>query len=226
MPQYNRPPKARPKKADEFVSFFDHVTRYFMIHQMKFWTLLAAGVVALGGYGIYRYRISQRLHDLAVEYMQAEQTPPAEAATAWQSFAKQNPPSPLAQIVGLQLGGAYAQNQQWNEAAQAFQKSATSKSFLLESVAKLAAATSMENAKNYSQALDSYRAVAEQASNPFRYRGKLGMARCYAGMGQGSDAENILLQLLVKGSDAPEPIKSSALNQLIAMKAKQNPETH
>lgn len=225
MAQYNRPPKSKAPKPDEFVSFFDHVVRYFLIHQNKFYILIGAVVLGFSGYALQRYLASQKMHDLAMDYMKAEQAQGAEAATAWEALTKKDPPKPLREVVALQLGGALAAQAQWEPSAQSFLKSADSKSFVLYSVARLAQGVALENAKKYSEALTVYQEIADLKDDPFRYRGKLGMARVYLSMNQPTEAENILLGMLVKTSDAPEPVKGAALSQLVAMKAKGSPET-
>lgn len=229
MAQYNRPPKAKAPKADEFVSFFDSIIEYFMLHQAKFWILVAVLAIGFSGYALNRYRIGQQMFDLATDYSQAEQAQAADSLKAWESVLSKNPPSPLRQVVDMQIGGAQAGQGLWEAASQSFQKSADSKSFTLWSVAKLANAVSLENAKKYPEAMAVYQEIAAMKDDPFRFRGKLGTARVYLEMNQPTEAENILLQLLVKSSDAPEPVKSAALSELVAMKAKTssgNPETH
>jgi len=228
VPQYNRPPKAKPPKADEFVSFFDHIVEYFMLHQGKFWVLVVVLVLGFSGYALNRYFIGQKMTALAFDYTQAEQAPPTDSLKAWESVLGKNPPSPLKEVVDLQVGGAQAGQGLWEAASQSFQKSSDSKSFTLWSVAKLANAVSMENAKKYPEALAVYQEIAAMKEDPFRFRGRLGQARVYLAMGQPTEAENILLSLLVKSSDAPDPVKGAALSQLVAMKAKTpaNPETH
>ncbi|MDL1872275.1 tetratricopeptide repeat protein [Deltaproteobacteria bacterium PRO3] len=226
MAQYNRPPKSKAPKPDEFVSFFDHVVRYFLVHQKKFYVLIGAVLLGFGGYALQRYWVGKKMHDLALDYLKAEQAQGAEATGAWEALAKQDPPKPLRDVVALQLGGALAAQAQWEPSAQSFQKGAESKSFVLYSVARLAQGVALENAKKYSEALTVYQEIADLKDDPFRYRGKLGMARIYLAMGQPTEAENILLQMLVKTSDAPAPVKGAALSQLVAMKAKQAPETN
>ncbi|HCU24699.1 MAG TPA: hypothetical protein DF383_06760 [Deltaproteobacteria bacterium] len=228
MAQYNRPPKTKAPKPDEFISFFDRLTRYFLLHQNKFWMLVMVAVLAFGAYGLYRYRIGQRLHEMALDYMKADQSRGAEALQAWERLRSLKPPAPLAQVVELQVGGSLAATQKWAEAAQAFQQSAADKSFLLAAVAKLAAATALENAEKYSEALAAYQEIAGFQDSPFRYRGSLGAARAYAALGQPTEAENILFPLLLKNSDAPEAVKNAAMNQLVVLKLKpaaENPET-
>lgn len=225
MAQYNRPPKSKAPKPDEFVSFFDHAVRYFQVHQNKFFLLIAAVVLGFSGYALNRYLVGKKMHDLALDYMKAESAQGQEAIGAWQALTQQNPPKPLREVVALQLGGALASAAQWEPSAEAFAKGADSKSFMLYSVARLANGVSLENAKKYSEALSVYQEIADLQDDPFRYRGKLGMARIFLAMNQATEAENILLQLLVKGSDAPEPVKGAALSQLVAMKAKHSPET-
>ncbi len=75
MPQYNRPPKQKPPKADEFISFFDHVVRYFSIHQNKLAVVVIAGLLALGGYGVYQYIRSHKIQNVALDYYRAERAP-------------------------------------------------------------------------------------------------------------------------------------------------------
>ncbi len=228
MAQYNRPPKSKAPKPDEFVSFFDHLTRYFLIHQNKFWILLAVVVLGFSGYALSRYLAGKKMHDLAMDYMKAEQAPPAESLKAWEALVGFKPPSPLKEVVDLQVAGALAGQGQWEAAAQAFQKGADSKSFALWSVAQLGKAVALENAKKFDQALAAYQEIASMKDDPFRFRGQLGQARVYLAMGQPTEAENILFSLLVKSYDAPEPVKGAALSQLVAMKVKpaSNPETH
>ncbi|HKX12017.1 MAG TPA: tetratricopeptide repeat protein [bacterium] len=217
MPQYNRPPKAKAARPDEFISFFDHLTRYFIQHQMKLWVLIGLALLAFGAYTFYQYRIGQKMGALALDYWKADEAPAGETLSAWQRVEKLDPPRPLKDVVGLRLGGAFSSQQNWKDAAAALQDPAAH-SFALQSVARLAQAAALENSGEAAKALAVYRSVAENADDPFRFRAKLGMARCYFASGENGEAEKILYALVVKGSDAPEPVQSAAWAQLAAAK--------
>jgi len=215
--QYNRPPKAKAARPDDFISFFDHLTRYFLKHQMKLWVLIGAALLAFGIYTLYQYRIGQKMNGLALDYWKADEAPADETLSAWQKVQKLDPPRPLKEVVGLRVGGAFSSQQNWKDAAAALQDPA-SHSFALQSVARLAQAAALENSGENAKALDAYRSVAESSDDPFRFRAKLGMARCYFASGENGEAEKLLYALVVKGSDAPEPVQSAAWAQLAAAK--------
>jgi tetratricopeptide (TPR) repeat protein len=217
VPQYNRPPKAKAARPDEFISFFDRLTRYFIRHQMKFWVLIGAALLAFGAYTIHKYRQGQKMNEVALDYWKADEAPAESALSAWQGVEKLNPPAPLKEVVGLRLGGAFSDQKNWKDAAGALQDPA-SHSFQLQSVARLAEAAALENNGDFAKALESYRRVADSAEDPFRFRAKLGMARSYFATGENGEAEKILYALLVKGSDAPDPVQNAAWTQLAAMK--------
>ncbi|HKY62597.1 MAG TPA: tetratricopeptide repeat protein [bacterium] len=229
MPQYNRPPKAKAARPDEFISFFDHLTRYFLKHQMKLWALVGAALLAFGAYTLYQYRIGQKMNTLSLDYWKADEAPSGESLSAWQRVEKLNPPRPLKDVVGLRLGSAFSGQQNWKDAAAALQDPA-GHSFALQSVARLARAAALENSGDTAKAMEVYRSVADKAEDPFRFRAKLGLARGYFAQGENGEAEKILFSLVIKGSDAPEPVQNAAWAQLAAMKvpgklAESAPET-
>jgi tetratricopeptide (TPR) repeat protein len=157
------------------------------------------------------------MNALALDYWKADEAPAGETLSAWQRVEKLNPPRPLKDVVGLRVGGAFSSQQNWKDAAAALQDPATHP-FALRSVAKLAQAAALENSGEAAKALEAYRSVAESADDPFRFRAKLGMARSYFASGENGEAEKILYALVVKGSDAPEPVQNAAWAQLAAMK--------
>lgn len=217
MPQYNRPPKVKAARPDDFISFFDHLTRYFIQHQMKLWILIGAALLAFGAYTIHRYRIGKEMNALGLDYWKADEAPADASLSAWQGIEKLNPPRPLKDVVDLRVGGAFTGQRNWKEAVNALQAPA-SNDFALRSVARLAQAAALENSGDYAKALSTYREVADNAEDPFRFRAKLGMARSYFANGESGEAEKILYALVIKGSDAPEPVQGAAWTQLAAMK--------
>lgn len=217
MPQYNRPPKSKAARPDDFISFFDHLTRYFLIHQMKLWVLLGAALLAFGAYTLNQYLKGQKMNTLALDYWKADEAPADASLSAWQGIEKLDPPRPLKDVVGLRVGTAFSSQQNWKEAINALQDPA-SHDFALRSVARLAQAASLESSGDYAKALSTYREIADKSEDPFRFRAKLGMARSYFATGENGEAEKILYSLVVKGSDAPEPIQGAAWTQLASMK--------
>jgi tetratricopeptide (TPR) repeat protein len=220
MAQYNRPPKQKPPKADEFISFFDRLILYCKFHQDKFFIVLGAAVLALIGYGIYNFQISRKIDKVATDYFQAEKAPQDQALTVWEKVESMKPPAQLPELIALQIGGIYSKDNQWAKAAEAFQKSSQSSSSLIQSVGSLAHATALENDQKYQDALAIYQKISFEKNNPFKEEGQLGAARCLVGMGKANDAETILYQILAKGSDAAPAIKSAALNKLLVLKLK------
>ena len=76
MSQYDRPPKKKPQRPDDFISLMDHIVRYFEAHQNKFYLLIVAVIVAFSGYGIYQYLLGKKLNTIAVDYSRADLKPP------------------------------------------------------------------------------------------------------------------------------------------------------
>jgi tetratricopeptide (TPR) repeat protein len=225
MAQYNRPPKQKAQKPDEFISFFDRLVRYFYVHQQKFIVLVAAAVLGLGIYGLYRIKVSRDIQKFSIDYMEAEKAPSDKSLELWKKFAEMKPPAQLPELIVLQIGGNYVSAKDWSEAAKAFQSNGNSSSKILRMLSQLAYAGSLENAKQYSQAFEAYQKISQDMGNPFQEEGRLGQARCLSGMGKDSDAETILIQLIAKGSEAPQSVKAAALNKLIAMKLPAAPES-
>ena len=106
----------------------------------------------------------------------------------------------------------------WNEAAQSFFQSSQAPDPVLKLVGQLAYATALENAKDCGKAIEVYQAIAGSETNPFRYDGQLGMARCQLASGQPGEAETILYQLISNKSEASPAVKAAAVNELVAMK--------
>ena len=219
MAQYNRPPRVKPAKPDEFISFFDRVVRYCLHHQSKFYALVAAGVLALAGYGIYQYKAGRDAQNFAADYYQAESASESQASNTWENLLKMNPPGSLPDLIRLQWGGDLAKQQKWEEAAKIFASNEASRSILLKDLSRFSQAVALENAGQWDSAYRIYQALADGKSSVLVSEARLGMARALSGQKKDQEAEVILLQLIGKGSDASAAIKAAALNRLIAMKA-------
>jgi hypothetical protein len=218
MAQYDRPPKKKEKKVDEFISFFDHLVRYFAIHRYKLMVVLAAGALAFAGYGIYLYWQNHQVEEFAVLYSDASQAPAADALKRWEDLAGKNPPLRLDDVVFLQIGGILSGNSEWKKAAEEFSRTGDSPSPLLKYLGQLAGATALENSGDFNGALEAYQRLSQEVGSPFQYQAKFGMARCFGAMGQAAEAETILFQLIAGDSGAPQGIKLAAQNRLIVMK--------
>ncbi len=218
MAQYDRPPKVKAKGPDEFVSTMDRLVRYFLMHQNKFYLLVAAGLLALAGLGIYRTYVSKKLASVAVEYTAAEKAPATDALSLWQKVLQKHPPRGVGHLAQFQIGGIEAGQGRWAQAAQAFQQGASSREKVLSSVGGIAEAVSLENAKDCPKAAAIYERISREEKNPFRFDAQLGMARCYLVSNRANDAETILFELISTKSVATPAVKSAALNELIALK--------
>ncbi len=220
MAQYNRPPTVKPKKPDEFISFFDHVIQFFINHQNIFYITCAAVIVVFGSYGLYKFYSGRKIEKLSTEYYKAESSSGQASIPLWQNLEKKAP-SPLQQVAQLQMAGEYLQEKNFKEAAMTFEEVGQEKSFLLSSLALLAQGEALENNRQYSDALTVYQNLSQKKNDPYQYHAKLGMARALLGLGKGTEAETILFELQEKGSNAPEMIKSAALQKLLVIKLKQ-----
>lgn len=218
MAQYNRPPKRKKKGPDEFISFFDHIVRYFEIHQKKLILLVVAGVIAFAGYGIYLYRQNKRVKDFAVLYQEALKASPEDSLRSWQEILKKDPPLKLEDVIAIQIGGIYARKQDWINAATEFNKAGDSDSELLRFLGQWAGAVSLENSGSWEKAYSEYQKISEEAANPFKDNGRLGMARCLLGLGKISEAETLLNQLVGKDSEVSPSVKAAAMNKLLVMR--------
>ncbi len=225
MAQYDRPPRKKPPKPDEFFSTMDHLVRYFTVHQKKLYLLILIFVVGFAGYGVYRIQLSRKLTKLATSYAEAQDAPEDDTLAGWEKVLKENPPKNLRELVHLQIGGRYGSKGQWAEAAQAFQKAAESRSKILHPVAQLALAVSLENSGEFAKAQAAYEAVAKLEKNPLSYDGRLGAARALIGQNKINDAETILFQLLAKDAETPPAVKQAALNALTVLKIKSTTST-
>ena len=222
MAQYNRPPRPHKEKEsekpDQFLGFFDRVVLYFHQHRNKLFLLIAAFILALAGYGVYLFQLDSQYDKLASSYYQAEQAKDDKALETWVNFLKLNPPARLTEIANIQLGGIEAKNNRWREASEYFQKASGSTSPILRSLAELAWATSLENAKDYTKAKELYQKMANGDSLSFKNEAKLGLARCLVELNQKDEAKKLLEELTAKDSSADPSLQSAALAKLLAMK--------
>ena len=218
MAQYDRPPKTKPRKPDDFVSLMDHLVRYFLKHQNKFYILVALCLVGLAALGIYRYQTSKKLTAIADQYTSAEKAAGGEDLKQWEQILKEKPPRSMAHVVAIQIASILGKQEKWTEAAQSFFQSSQAPDPVLKLVGQLAYATALENAKDCGKAMEVYKAIADSETNPFRYDGQLGMARCQLAAGQPGEAETILYQLISNQSEASPAVKSAAVSELVAMK--------
>lgn len=220
MAQYNRPPRVKPAKPDEFISFFDRVVRYCLQHQYKFYAVLAAGVLGLAAYGIYQFKAGRDAQNFAADYYKAETTTESQASQTWEELLKKNPPGRLPDLIRLQWAGDLAKQQKWEEAVKIYAANEASGSTLLKDLSSFSQAVALENAGQWDSAYKIYQILADGKGSPLVSEARLGMARALSGQKKDQEAEVILLQLIGKGSDASAAIKAAALNRLIAMKAR------
>jgi len=218
MSQYDRPPKRKPQRPDDFISLMDHIVRYFEAHQNKFYILIVAVIVAFSGYGIYQYILGKKLNTIAVDYTRAEAVTGDAGFTLWEDLLKKNPPGSLKNLVAIQIANIQAQGKKWPEAADSFALSSQSVSKILKSVGDLATAISLENAKLCDRALPIYERLSKMEGDPLRWEGNLGQARCLIETGKSDEAQVVLLQLIANNSSATPAVKSAALTKLEVMK--------
>ena len=218
MAQYDRPPKAKAIRPDEFISFFDHLVRYFEIHQNKFFILILAVLLGFAVFGVYQYQTGKKLDGMAVAYLEAEQASGEAALPKWEAIIQSNPSGELKNLALLQIGGIQADTGAWAKASEAFEKASQSRSKVVSGLGELSSAISMENAKQCDKAQAIYEKLSAQDSNPFRFEGKLGMARCLIANGKADKAEGILYELIANSSGANPAIKGAALTKLEVLK--------
>jgi hypothetical protein len=223
MAQYDRPPKTKPKGPDEFVSFFDHLVRYFSIHQVKFFIVLGLGVAFFAGYGIYLYYQNYRVKEFSTLYQGAIDAPASEALKQWQTLEQQNPPKKLEDVIAIQQGGILAGQGDWVQAAQLYSQVGNSKAALLKYLAGWAEAVSLENAGKLDEALTAYQKIRQEKENPFMNFGGLGEAQVLAAQGKTDQAKSILTELIGNESEVPAAVKLAAMNKLLAMQLPEIP---
>jgi tetratricopeptide (TPR) repeat protein len=218
--QYDRPPKKKAKGPDEFISFFDRLVRYFLIHRLKFYVVIGAVALGFMGWGVYLYLQSQGVKEFAVLYNQALQAPPQEALQAWNEIGSKNPPLNLDDIIDIQKAGILAREGKWKEAADYYFQAGLSSDGVLRYTAQWAGAVALENAGDYQKAFEEYQKMSSETDNPFKEYGHLGMARCKELMGNKQEAEKILWDLLNLETEIPQAVASAARNKLLVLKLK------
>jgi hypothetical protein len=217
MAQYDRPPKIKPKGPDEFVSFFDHLVRYFYIHQIKFFIVLGLGVAFFAGYGVYLYYQNYRVKDFSTLYQDALDAPAPDALNRWKALEDKNPPKKLEDVIVIQQGGILAGQGDWERAAQAYAGAGNSKAGVLKYLAGWAEAVSLENAGRNDEALAAYQKMRGDKDNPFADYGALGEAQVLAAQGKADASKSILMELIRNESAAPAAVKTAAMNKLLAL---------
>lgn len=225
MAQYNAPPKVKDKGPDEFISFFDHVVRFFMAHRIKFVALVALLVVSFGAYGVWLYFQSQKAQEVASIYEAALEAQGADAIADWQALIAQKPPLSLKAIASLELGGRLSQEKKWPEAAQAFSQATQASDKLLRSVGLWSTAVAWENAGDFAKSLENFDPLTANSKDVFYFEGVLGKARVLAQSGQTAKAEELLLSLLGSSQETqedtatvPKAIQKRAQAQLLALR--------
>ena len=225
MAIYNRPPKKKDKGPDEFISFFDHLVRYFLMHKNKLFAVIILGVLAFGAYGYYLHRQSGQVRKFATLYGEAVSAPKGEALQVWEKIDTKNPPLSLRQVIAIQIGGIFSQEDKWKDAGQAYLRAADSQDELIRYLGQWARAIALENANNLDEASVVYEKIAVDEGNPYRDYARLGQARVLAAKGQAPEAEAILNQLIQEGKESPQAVQASAITQLLAMKAEKSQTT-
>lgn len=217
MAQYNRPPKKKAKGPDEFVSFFDHLVRYFMVHRTKLFVVIGVAVLAFVGYGVYLYIQNQRVHEFASLYSEALTAPSEEALAAWQKLYDKNPPLDLKESVAMQMGQIYAEQGEWLQAAEQYRLVSEAKSETLRYPAQWSLAVALENAGKLSEAQAIYQGMSEDTQNPYRDQGRLGVARVLILSGKVDQGRQILTNLVKPGAEVHPAVRSAARDQLLAL---------
>lgn len=217
MAQYKRPPKQKKKGPDEFISFWDHVVRFFMFHRDKLIGLVIVSLLAFGGYGFWIYYQGNRAKKLATLYETALQAPAPQSIEDWQGFIEQNPPLSLKALAAFELGGRLAAEKKWQQAAEAYQEAAESKNPLLRNIGLWSKAVALENAGELEQALQSFENLAKDPQDAFYLYGLLGKARILSEMGKHEDAKGVLEQILNQSGQEASAIRRAAERQLLVL---------
>ena len=218
MAQYNRPPKKKVKGPDEFISFFDHLVKYFMIHRNKLFIVIGVAVLAFAGYGIFLYVQSNRVKEFAALYGEAMNAPEAQSLKKWQEIEQKSPPLELDDIISIQIGGVLGKEGKWDEAAAKFNRAALSQSEVLHYVSLWAGAVAQENSGKFPEAFKDYQNISQDEQNPYKEFGRLGMARILGLQGKTGEAETILMDLIKPESETPPAVQTAAKNNLIVLK--------
>ncbi len=220
MAHYQRPEKQKKQGPDEFISFFDHVVRYFLRHQGKLIGLGVTLVLAFGCYGLYLYYQGYRVREFASLYQQAQKDTGQKGLQVWEELLHKSPPLDLREIIHLQMGGIYSQELKWDSAAQQFGEAGQSRSQVLGPLGQFAHGVALENAGAYEKALVAFQNLSQEKDSPLKEFARLGMARCLLQMGKKQEAEPILMSMIGANSDVPAGVKSAALNTLLVLRLK------
>ncbi len=220
MAHYQRPEKQKNQGPDEFISFFDHVVRYFLKHQGKLIGLGVALVLAFACYGLYLYYQGYRVREFASLYQEAQRDANQKGLQVWEELLHKSPPLDLRAVIHLQMGGAYAQDSKWDSSAQQFGEAGQSRSQVLSPLGQFAEGVALENAGAYEKALVAFQNLSQTKDSPLKEFARLGMARCLLQMGKKQEAESILTSMVAVNSDAPAGVKNAALNTLLSVRLK------
>src|SRR5262245_41674082 len=208
MPIYKKLPRSKPKKPDEFISFFDGL--YHKAYERGPFVLAVLAVVAIVGLGILFWRSyhEHRAEKTSEKYYQATLKGKEEQEEVLRDIKKANLYAPLGVWASLELAdqasGEGACDQVLSELKPYVGHGDNGP---LRSVIYLKTGGCLEDKKDWKAAEGLYQEGRSDSKNLLKDWCSLRLARVKRNLGDAEGAKKILEELLAKGSDASPPVQ-------------------
>jgi FimV-like protein len=215
MPIYKKLPRSKPKKPDEFISFFDRL--YHKAYERGPFVIAVLAVVAIVGLGILFWRTyhEHRAEKISEKYYQATLKGKEEREEILRDIKKSNLYAPLGIWASLELAdqasGEGACDQILSELKPYV---GHGESAPLRSVIYLKVGGCLEDKKDWKGAENLYEQGRFDSKNLLKDWCSLHLARVKRDLGDSEGAKKILEEILAKDSEASAPVKDEARTAL------------
>ena len=211
MPIYKKLPRSKPKKPDEFISFFDHL--YHEAYKRGPAVLAILAVLALVGIGILFWRgyHERKATQISESIFEVSKKPKEEQEKTLQEIKKSNLYAPLGVWASLEL----ANRAQGEGACETIVKEL--ESYVghgpidsLRSLVYLKVGGCYEDRKDFKKAEEVYEKGFSDSKNYLRDWSYLRLASAKKARGDSEASQKILQEILNKDFPASSPVKDEA----------------
>ncbi len=208
MPVYKKMPRSKPKKTDEFVSFFDRLYHKAYSQGPAVIAILAIAAFVGLGYLFWQSRHQNQAEQLAERFYEASKKGVAEQEKIYSEIQRAEPYSSMGLWASLELANLKGECKQTLTQLKPYIGYGEDET--LRTLIYLKMGTCLEEVKNWKDAEDLYERAASDSRNLLRDSSKLQLARVKLALDQKEESQKILKELSEEGSKVSPMIQEQA----------------
>src|SRR5262245_67517 len=212
MPIYKKLPKAKPKKPDEFISFFDRL--YHKAYERGPAVVAVLIVIAIVGFGILFWHgyHERRTEKTSEKLFLATQKGKEERASVLKDIKKGNLYGPLGVWASLELANQEAEEGNCDAVISELESyTGKGENPVLRSLIELRLGGCLENKKEWQKAAKIYEGCRSDSKNDLKDWCALRLAWVKKSLGDGEGSKKIVEELLGSGAETAPAMTQAAI---------------